>query len=242
MMKKLILSLTSLLGLSLLIACGSDSTKQIHNSGGEQVAVCPPMSQMGPYGCVPQENLAPDAIEGKVSFIMEHNNPYGQEIGQMSLTGAEDYKYFIRKALQTCDRDQWNYGTSNCDAWIQGYQSVMISFDGATDNQATVQISSYPINTGFNFQASLWPQTFGMAFNPLILGMHVHNWNADKGFELRSNGSNFNEAYGSLIQIQVREGKLTTSQTYLDVEMLFEGRVIARGRMQRCHSLGCGFH
>ena len=170
----------------------------------------------------------------------------------MTISGANSYKNFLKKALGVCDRAAHSGGIYGCDSWLNSYFRLIVQAQSTISNQLRAVIMVYPqtSTTGwYGYQLPSWnqffmgimgfpvPQQIGAVRNPLPLDMTVSLINNSQGFEARSYGAYDTLANRSLVQVQVTNGKILDNT--LNVTLSFEGQQFASGTLLRCTYPNC---
>lgn len=233
----------STFGLSmLLIACGENKQTSATNPYATNNG-CPVGTVYTNGFCYNQSGTQWGlGTTGSLNFVSNNVNYKNAQI-----TNSTVYRDFLKKALQVCDQASSSGGIYDCSSWSVGQFQLNVQIANAQATELRATFSAYPSTNSYYWYGYSLPSAsdffYGMmgfpvytatiiTLNPLPIDkMVVSIINDSKGFEARAYGDVRTVANRSLIQLQVLEGKL--DQSAFDYQVGFEGKIFAKGRLQR---------
>ncbi len=233
------------------------------------------MAALAIVACGKSGGSSSNPAPAPVAPLISPGLPPGQKIGFFAQNSRMDY-YFnnggssftlqsgmnnvLKYAMRVCDRGAYNGGSATCQAFLSGFNDIMLFADGSQVSKVKLVIRSKPDTTCTNpsFCSTYWYSlpsfqqvilgylglnTFNNSYvyDPLIMDMTIWPVNNSQGFELRGYAPGNDLYYGSgnlLFQFQVPNGKLEDAAW--DYQLVFNGEVAASGRMVRCQTETCG--
>ncbi len=178
-----------------------------------------------------------------------YNNPQHGTI----LNIESGFTKMAKDAMGVCDRNEYNGGLADCQAWANGFNDVVFLLDNANSSKANLIFRSYPISQSQNsyyYYSLPSPKTFFLnlmgfpvgntqgVYAPMVLEMPIFPWNNSQGFKAQNYGPSGSKAYGVLIEFEVAQGKIENQ--FLNFAVKFNGEPAMSGRMNRCSTATCG--
>ncbi len=166
------------------------------------------------------------------------------------------YKSFLKEAMGVCDRENYSAGTAACDAWLNGFNDIVLytypnkaarlvvrSMPLSCQNSNPYYCSSYYASIP-KFQdmilniMGLPTGNFAGVFNPMVLDTTYNLTNNSTGFTWRTKGPTGSRAYLQNIDIVIPSGKFEDAQHTF--ELHYKGQRAASGTLIRCSTPSCG--
>ncbi len=217
---------------------------------------CPSGYVATPSGCIASSGSTPivSRLSSTIGFYAQTNNAYvlSSTINQSTFSVNSNYKNLLRDAMGVCDRNHIDWGATDCSAWLNGLQDLVIQFSTLGASTATATFRSYPYQSAYYnyYLSTVSPKEFLLGligfpvgnntgiFNPMVLEMKVWPTNDSKGFALWGQLPSWSYAWNKMIKITVNEGKIENS--ILNFTLSMEETQIGSGTFVRCVTDGCG--
>lgn len=234
-----VFSAIAVLATATMVACAKSSDSSTNYNNGFYIA--------NPYGA------------GVTNGYFAQNNNMGTYIypgSGVNLTLGSGYKALLKEAMGVCDRENTSYGTAACDAWLNGFNDLVIYT--YANKSARLIIRSMPLQCQnsspyycSNYYASI-PKfqdlilnimglpTGNMAgvFNPMVLDATFNLTNNSTGFTWRAKAPQGSRAYLQNIDIVIPSGVFeNNTHTF---ELHYKGSPVGSGTLIRCQTQSCG--
>lgn len=173
----------------------------------------------------------------------------------VNLSLENGYKSLLKEAMGVCDRENYSGGTAVCDAWLNGFNDLVVYT--YPNKSARLVVRSMPQSqncSGYycsNYYASiptfqdmilnimgLPTGNFAGVFNPMVLDMTYNLTNASTGFTWRTKGPTGSRAYLQNIDVVIPAGKFEDNQHTF--ELHYKGQRVGSGTLVRCSTPSCG--
>jgi hypothetical protein len=241
------------------IGCGDKGNNNNNNNTGVVQGACAAGYYYSANNCFPINGGSPSAAAFPLNNGFYSDNWTGTTA--LQITNSQTMKDFFKFGMGVCDRAAYNGGSSSCDSYTSGSLDIVIQFPTNGVNTAIATIIAQPrINNNFNYNYQLpsgwgllgaalgyatgvWipdPKYYqGVERNPLrIENMAVSIINNSAGFEARGYGPAGSAMAGTLLSIQVPQGKM--EDFGFNYNFLVNGVAAARGTMRHCQTPNCG--
>ncbi len=251
-MKNLMWVTGIMLSSALFVGCGANK-----DDNNNTVTACPAGTYYSNGLCYGSSGIVGNATYNYNTGFYADNY---SGTSRITITNPAKMKDFFKFGMGVCDRAANNYGQSSCDYYTSGSLDMIIQFPSSGTNTALATVIARPKqNSYFNYQAQVpsgwgmlgaalglatgvWvpdPKYYtGVERNPLQLNLEVSVVNNSAGFEARGSGPTGSAMQGTVLSIQVPQGKIEDAG--FDFNFLIDGTASARGSMRRCQTFNCG--
>ncbi|MBC7741648.1 MAG: hypothetical protein H7061_05610 [Bdellovibrionaceae bacterium] len=258
---KNLLGLAGLLLVSaFFVGCGDKGNDNNNNNNNNNVAgPCPAGSFYSSSGCIGVNGGPPTQPTFQLNNGFYADN-WTNTTG-ITIVNSQKMKDFFKFGMGVCDRAAYNGGTSACDSYTGGRLDMIIQFPSNGINMAIATIIAQPrqqswgsyqyqlpsgwgfLGAALGYATGIWlpdPKYYqGVERNPLrIENMAVSIINNSAGFEARGYGPGGSAMAGTLLSIQVPQGKMEDAS--FKFNFLVGDTAAARGTMRRCQYPNCG--
>lgn len=210
----------------------------------------------GQVGLLPNGTVPPSQTTtiGYFAQTSSFDSYYKADAGRSAYQLGGAYQDFLKTAMGVCDRQTHSGGQAGCNAWVGGFNDLVLQFDSVNSNEARLIFRSYPMmNAGYNYSYSRpsmsdffknlvgFPSYSGYAgamYNPLVLKMKAGPSNNSQGFTVQNLGATFTQSYDKMVKLEVPSGKLLDDAFVFHV--YYDNQEIGNGRLARCRTANCG--